>query len=221
MAKKRTTRKENVRTTNEFSKVDEAEEGNDDFEMDDELDEGADDDFDFDDDLAVKDDDMVDPMLAEDDLEDLEDDDLALGDSARFDSFALADDPVRMYLKEIGQVPLLDTNRETWLSIQIAAERLLQEEIDLLCQREGSSLPEPSELVQAIYGVVYRNWAEVVQMAKRFKTEPPDLKPIIDEIQSLTDDWDVSGVPRSANTCVSASGGAMKRGRNWRAACST
>ncbi len=194
MAKKRTTtRKENGRTTNEFSKADEAEEGNDDFELDDELDEGADDDFDFDDDLAVKDDDMVDPMLAEDDLEDLEDDDLALGENARFDSFALADDPVRMYLKEIGQVPLLDTNRETWLSIQIAAERLLQEEIDRLCQPEGSSLPEPKELVQALYGVVQRNWADVVQAAKRFKTEPPDLKAIIDEIQALTDDWDVSG----------------------------
>ncbi len=193
MAKKRTTRKENGRTTGEFSKADDAEELNDDFELDDELDEGADDDFDFDDDLTVKDDDMVDPMLAEDDLEDLEDDDLALGENARFDSFALADDPVRMYLKEIGQVPLLDTNRETWLSIQIAAERLLQEEIDRLCQPEGSSLPEPQELVQALYGVVQRNWADVVQTAKRFKTEPPNLKAVIDEIQSLTDDWDVSG----------------------------
>ena len=178
MAKKRTTRKETGRTTNEFSKASEAdaEGNNDDFELDDDLDEGADDDFDFDDDLAVKDDDLVDPMLAEDDLEDLEDDDLALGENARFDSFALADDPVRMYLKEIGQVPLLDTNRETWLSIQIAAERLLQEEIDRLCQPEGSSLPSPQELVQALYGVVLRNWADVVQTAKRFKTEPPNLK---------------------------------------------
>ncbi len=193
MAKKRTPRKENVRTTDEFSKVDVGGEENDDFEIDDELDEGADDDFEFDDDLAVKDDDMVDPMLADDDdLEDL-DDDLMAGDNARFDSFALADDPVRMYLKEIGQVPLLDTNRETWLSIQIAAERLFQAEIDRLCQPEGSGLPEPKELVQDIYSVVQRNWADVVQHAKRFKTEPPNLKAVIDEIQALTDDWDVSG----------------------------
>ncbi len=193
MAKKRTTRKVNGRTTNEFSKANEAQETNEDFELDDDLDEGADDDFDFDDDLAVKDDEMVDPMLADDEeLEDI-DDDLTLGENARFDSFALADDPVRMYLKEIGQVPLLDTNRETWLSIQIAAERLLQEEIDLLCQPEGSSLPSPQELVQALYGVVLRNWNDVVQHAKRFKTEPPDLKAVIDEIQALTDDWDVSG----------------------------
>src|SRR5215217_5621933 len=102
MAKKRTIRKDENQATEEFSKADEGEELTGDFEFEDELDDGdAGDDFDFDDDLAVKDDDMIDPMLSDDDeLEDL-DDDLALGESARLDTFALADDPVRMYLKEI------------------------------------------------------------------------------------------------------------------------
>ena len=42
------------------------------------------------------------------------------------DSLPPSDDPVKMYLKEIGQVPLLDSNREMWLSTQIAAERHLE-----------------------------------------------------------------------------------------------
>ena len=43
--------------------------------------------------------------------------------SEALDSLPPSDDPVKMYLKEIGQVPLLDSNREMWLSTQIAAEK--------------------------------------------------------------------------------------------------
>jgi RNA polymerase primary sigma factor len=61
----------------------------------------------------------------EPDVEDLDDDEAEEieAESRRMDAVALADDPVRMYLKEIGQVPLLNTNREIWLSVQIAAEK--------------------------------------------------------------------------------------------------
>ncbi len=194
MAKKRTAVRKDENTTDEFSKVDvgEAEDMNGDFEFDD--DGGADDeDFDFDDDLALKDDDLADPMLSDDDeLEDLDDDSL-LGESSRLDTFALADDPVRMYLKEIGQVPLLDTNRETWLSVQIAAERMLETEIDHLSQKEGSGLPEAPEIIQAVYSDVKKNWEAVLNQVKGFKTEPPNLKALVDEVQSLTEAWDVSG----------------------------
>ena len=194
MAKKRTIRKDENQATDEFSKADEGEELNGDFEFEDELDDGdAGDDFDFDDDLAIKDDDMIDPMLSDDDeLEDL-DDDLIAGESARLDTFALADDPVRMYLKEIGQVPLLDTNRETWLSIQIAAERMVESVTDKLSQKEGSGLPTQTQIIEAVYGEVKRNWESVLNQSKNFKLEPPNLKDIIDEVQSLTEDWDVSG----------------------------
>src|SRR5690606_37843249 len=48
----------------------------------------------------------------EDELEEIEDEDGDDDDLVSLDSAALSDDPVRMYLKEIGQVPLLDSNRE-------------------------------------------------------------------------------------------------------------
>jgi RNA polymerase primary sigma factor len=194
MAKKKAT-KEETRTTGEFSKAgaeDGEELGGGEFEFEDELDDGGDD-FDFDDDLAIKDEDLAEPILSdEEELEDL-DDDLLLGESARLDTFALADDPVRMYLKEIGQVPLLDTNRETWLSIQIAAEQMLEHIQDRLSQKEGTGLPAPSEIIRMVYGEVKKNWEAVLTQSKPFKLEPPSLKSLIDEVQSIREDWDVSG----------------------------
>ena len=98
-----------------------------DLDMDDEIVEDDDNLFDLKDD---GDDSLGDGPDVED-LEDFDDDDL-LQESLSLDAAALADDPVRMYLKEIGQVPLLDTNRETWLSTQVAAEQLLQMLFDSL-----------------------------------------------------------------------------------------
>jgi RNA polymerase primary sigma factor len=72
-------------------------------------------------------------ILMDDGDEDFDDEDLAT--SIRTET---ADDPVRMYLKEIGQVPLLDSNREMWLSTQIAAERLLQSLIDKQRRRQST-----------------------------------------------------------------------------------
>ncbi|MEP7293028.1 MAG: sigma-70 family RNA polymerase sigma factor, partial [Chloroflexota bacterium] len=188
MVKKKTRTKDDNNAAGDFPKGDDAEEAGGDFEFEDEIDDG-DADFDFDDDLAVKDDDLVDPMLSDDDLEEI-DDDLLLGESARLDNFALADDPVRMYLKEIGQVPLLDTNRETWLSIQIAAEWMLESLYDRLSQGSESQAPE---IIRVVYGEVKKNWEAVIAQSKHFKLDPPNLKAIIEEVQAITENWDVSG----------------------------
>ncbi len=143
-------------------------------------------------DARAKDEESIDLLAPEEDeLEDLDD---VLSESARMDSFALADDPVRMYLKEIGQVPLLDTNRETWLSAQIAAERLMQTLIDKLSNPQKSQgLPQPYEVAEAAYEYVKRNWDEVMKLVSAFKVEPPDLRQIIGEVQFVSENWDVSG----------------------------
>jgi RNA polymerase primary sigma factor len=133
----------------------------------------------------------------EPDVEDLDDDEAEEieAESRRMDAVALADDPVRMYLKEIGQVPLLNTNREIWLSVQIAAEHLNQILIDKLSSleeqgREKTGLPKPVEIVQLSYEHVAENWPEVIRLAEKHKVEPPDLREIIDEVQNLYKDWD-------------------------------
>ncbi len=129
----------------------------------------------------------------EDDLEELDDDAL---ETARLDAASLADDPVRMYLKEIGQVPLLDTNREMWLSTQIAAERLLQSLTDQLSRAEhakASGLPNPAEIVMLIYDYICANWLKVLETAEAYKVPAPDFRQIIDEVQQVTTAWDVDG----------------------------
>jgi len=52
------------------------------------------------------------------DASDYDTGELGAGDAQSdvIDSLPPSDDPVKMYLKEIGQVPLLDSNREMWLS---------------------------------------------------------------------------------------------------------
>ncbi|KAB2857761.1 MAG: hypothetical protein F9K46_12565, partial [Anaerolineae bacterium] len=69
---------------------------------------------------------------------DLDDVGFDTADESDNDLLALADDPVRMYLKEIGQVELLDSNRETWLSVQITAVMFLNRLVDTLT-KEGQT----------------------------------------------------------------------------------
>ncbi len=173
------------------------------------------DDFDFDDDVELDDDDdalfaaspkrgskpaaVLDPLdeTDEDDFDELEDDELEDADDA-LESLPISDDPVRMYLKEIGQVPLLDPNRETWLSTHIAAERLLQTLLDSLARVPAGSAspppePEPQRAIELAYEHVLRNWEEVLEGVAAFGVEPPDLRRIIDEVQMIADTWDVAG----------------------------
>jgi RNA polymerase primary sigma factor len=127
----------------------------------------------------------------DDDLDEIDEDDI-LAEASRME--VLADDPVRMYLKEIGQVPLLDSNRETWLSAQVAADRLLQTLMDSLSTSSKKGLPEAIDISTQAYELAKRNWDEANQRLKKFNNvEAPDLRQLISEVQFVKDDWDVDG----------------------------
>ncbi len=130
-------------------------------------------------------------LVIDSDEEDLDDPDgeLAAGEMERMDSFVLADDPVRMYLKEIGQVPLLDTNRETWLSAQIAAQRLYETLLDELTTEvgENAELPPPTQIAERAYGIVLRNWDDATRQNKSLKAPPVDFNRILTEVQALSE----------------------------------
>ena len=66
-----------------------------------------------------------------------------------------ADDPVRMYLREIGQVRLLDATHEVWLSMQIAAERQLQTVMDAHAASEEDSIFVNQAPAGAVSELVY------------------------------------------------------------------
>ncbi len=156
----------------------------------------------FDDDSAIfepsgmKDDSaefMADDISDDDDFDDLDED--VTGENLSIDAAALADDPVRMYLKEIGQVPLLNTNRETWLSTQVAAEQLLQKLMDNLSRVEDGheGLPDPAAVIELAYQHVQRNWEEVIEGAMAFNVAIPNMIAMIDEVMKVNDNWDAEG----------------------------
>jgi RNA polymerase primary sigma factor len=189
MPKKRQGRKEALDTSQEMQKV-RVEDADGDFESDDDS---------LDDDDGIFDSGVTDtsefPADEPDEFdEDIDDEDLS-NESISLDSAALVDDPVRMYLKEIGLVPLLDTNRETWLSTQVAAEQLLDNFMHTLSKVENGAsegLPSPTQIVELAYQHIYRNWEEAVEGAQAFGAEPPDLRKIIEEVMLVNDNWDSS-----------------------------
>ena len=99
------------------------------------------------------------------------------------------EDPVRLYLKEIGSIELLDPDREFWLSAQLDAAR----RIDSLSwqhplARRGSSA------VRSIYRAMYEDlttcWQRLVQDTRRLGYATPDLNLILSEAQMLKQTWE-------------------------------
>ena len=99
-----------------------------------------------------------------------------------------ADDPVRTYLREIGQVGLLDAVREVWLSLQIAAERDLQALLDAHAATGDDPArvrPPAGHIGEHIYENVLRDHGLLQQLTGLMKLEPPDLATLLNEVHSI------------------------------------
>lgn len=108
----------------------------------------------------------------------------------------LGEDPVRLYLREIGGIDLLDTDREFWLATQIEAPR----RIDLLSRghpiaRRGTEGRVQRVVPQSIYLALFVElrtaWKRVVEDTIRLGYDCPDLGLIISEAQMLRETWDL------------------------------
>jgi RNA polymerase primary sigma factor len=122
----------------------------------------------------------------EDDFEELDEPDL---EDVQISSALAADDPVRMYLKEIGQVHLLDPNSETWLSSQMAALSLLKE----VCKpdADGTSLTH-RQAVQTLYTHLTVFSQSVQERAASYALPMPDLITLLAETRRLCQPLDPS-----------------------------
>jgi RNA polymerase primary sigma factor len=101
----------------------------------------------------------------------------------------LSEDPVRLYLKEIGGIDLLDTNREFWLATQMEASRRIESlERQHPLVRKGDSLPR--SIFRALYDELQTAWKRVVEDADRLGFELPDPGLILEEAQMLKQIWD-------------------------------
>jgi RNA polymerase primary sigma factor len=100
----------------------------------------------------------------------------------------LSDDPVRLYLKEIGGIDLLDPDQEFWLATQMEASRRiesLKRQHPLI--RKGDSLPQG--IYKALYEELLTAWKRVVEDTRRLGFDLPDLSLILGESQMLRQTW--------------------------------
>jgi RNA polymerase primary sigma factor len=103
----------------------------------------------------------------------------------------LSEDPVRLYLKEIGGIELLETDQEFWLATQMEAARrvdsLTRQHPLIRRGRRGDSL------VRGIYSALYEElqtaWKRVVEDTSRLGFDLPSLSLMLVEAQMLRQTW--------------------------------
>jgi RNA polymerase primary sigma factor len=99
------------------------------------------------------------------------------------------DDPVHTYLKEIGQVPLLTSEQEIWLSTQLkAAVELDRLTRDLVVEQENGYSTHFWAMI-ANYQELYASWQQISAICQTLSLEPPDFINLTDEAQGLRQNW--------------------------------
>ena len=128
------------------------------------------------------------PDLAElEEIEEESDDDDAIDIAAD-----LGDDPVRMYLKEIGQVRLLETQQEIWLAIQMSASRYLEEMREQLKDaHEHKRTPHPDELMLGVYEDFCDQWPRFERVSHKAHMKKVELHALVEEVRALRTGVDV------------------------------
>jgi RNA polymerase primary sigma factor len=132
-------------------------------------------------DLLVED---IEPEELELDEIELDEDDL-LEDPLGVAGPELADDPVRMYLKEIGQVELLSPDQETWLSVQMAAANTLK----ILRIKEDGQLVPLKDVFLGLFDRAEQGWHNTRLLAESFDIDPPHLSTVLAEARRLSQTW--------------------------------
>ncbi|HTP01701.1 MAG TPA: sigma-70 family RNA polymerase sigma factor [Anaerolineales bacterium] len=104
----------------------------------------------------------------------------------------LAEDPVRLYLREIGEVRLLDSDSEFRLATLIEAKR----QVATFQQRPVRKGVSPATgIYHSLISELSTSWQRFTEDARRLNKELPDLCMALAEAQSLHEGWEIS--PRS------------------------
>lgn len=101
---------------------------------------------------------------------------------------ALRDDPVQMYLNDIGTIDLLDVHQEFWLGARLLSTRRLDR-----MKRESPLVdtdnPADNDLFTATYDELRVMYRRIDEDVKRLKMICPDWELIIDEARTLRTTW--------------------------------
>lgn len=100
----------------------------------------------------------------------------------------MSEDPVRLYLREIGQVKLLDSDSEFRLATMIESYRLLQN-MERRIERQG--VDHMTAVYRAVLDELVASWKRLDEDATRTKVHLPDLALILAEAQALRQGFDI------------------------------
>jgi len=92
----------------------------------------------------------------------------------------LANDPVRMYLREIGRVPLLSPEEEMWLAMQVAARGYVENLRNRLSRTPERS-PTNREIMKEVFRLFDQHWKTLQPLFRERFSEPLDLSKMIDD----------------------------------------
>ncbi len=99
----------------------------------------------------------------------------------------LSEDPVKLYLREIGQVDLLDADSEFRLAAMIEAGRLVKTFRRLQHRKD---LTVTCSIYHSLIGELLTSWERLVEDAERLHQDLPDLGLILTEAQTLHISWE-------------------------------
>jgi len=125
----------------------------------------------------------------------------------------ISDDPVRLYLREIGIIKLLDPDQEFWLATRLEATKRLEmlsrqhplargkraPEVDS-AEENGDALTQIEDrefarrVYRALYEDLYTMWSRVEEDTRRLGHDCPDLDLILSEAQILRITWQIEKV---------------------------
>jgi RNA polymerase primary sigma factor len=98
------------------------------------------------------------------------------------------DDPVRLYLKEIGRVELLDSDQELWLAVRMDAHKTIQQlKSNRYKRQEG--VPREAAIQRVLYDDLRENWKNVLDESKRMRKPKADIQLILAEARQLHSHW--------------------------------
>jgi RNA polymerase primary sigma factor len=117
----------------------------------------------------------VDSLIQEEPLDLLDDPNLLM---------ELSEDPVRLYLKEIGGIDLLDTPREFWLASCLEADNLVDHlrKVHPIAHRKPNNL---QNLYRAIIAELLTTWKRVCEDTIRLRYPQPDLLLMLNDARLL------------------------------------
>jgi len=116
-------------------------------------------------------------------LEEIEEENLDA--TADWGGAELTNDPVRMYLREIGRVPLLSPEEEMWLAMQVAAGGYVADLREKLSQKLKHP-PTGMELVGEIFKLFTQHWKNLQPLFRKRFSEPLDLSAMIEDSLNLS-----------------------------------